>query len=65
MIVPIKRKGTARLLQVLKDCSEADRKEILAYIGELEQNEKKLFQAIDRLNYVVFDTYNYKGDYPT
>lgn len=40
------RKGTVLLLELTKKLSELERKELLTYIGQLEQSEDRAYQAV-------------------
>lgn len=42
----VPRKGTSKLLQLLKKLDEKDRNEVLTYIGNLEKREDELFKKI-------------------
>lgn len=44
----IPRKGTMRLLALTKKLTEAERLELLTYIGELEKNEDRMYQSFAR-----------------
>ena len=43
------RKGIVRLFALTRNLSEEDRWELLAYIGQIEENETKLAQGIQSL----------------
>lgn len=45
---PVPRKGTLKLLQLLKSASEGDKQELLEYIGRLEQSEEALLGVIQQ-----------------
>ena len=63
MITFTPRLGTAKLLQLTKDCNKADQQQILEYIGKLESNEQQLMLISNSFisnfgHYIKIDPYD-------
>ena len=57
---PVRRKGTIRLLKLLKGIEGTpEHEELLTYIGHLEESEKRLFDEL-RFLFNKIDTFDVK-----
>ena len=51
----VKNLGTMKLLQLTKDLSEEDQRELLSYIGNLEKSQRVLAETINNMPKIVED----------